>query len=71
MLIAGGKVVWTVGLAMALGSIAGGQTGAHLAIRFGASAVRPLLILICLGLTAKLLADPANPLTALVLRWVG
>lgn len=71
VLIVGGQVVWTIGLAMALGSVAGGQAGAHLAIRFGASAVRPLLIVICLGLTARLLADPANPLTALVLRWLG
>lgn len=71
MLIVGGHVVWIVGLAMAAGSIAGGQTGAHLAIRFGAGAVRPLLIVMCLGLTAKLLADPANPLAAMVLRWLA
>ena len=69
VLVVGGHAVWVVGLAMAVGSMAGGQVGAHLAIRFGTKAVRPLLIVMCLGLTAKLLADPANPLTALVLRW--
>ncbi len=71
VLVAGGHVVWTIGLAMALASLAGGQFGAHAAIRFGAGTVRPLLTVMCLGLTAKLLADPANPLTAMVLRWLG
>ena len=71
VLIASGHVVWTIGLAMAVGSIAGGQVGAHAAIRFGASTVRPLLIVMCLGLTAKLLVDPANPLTAALLRLVS
>jgi hypothetical protein len=32
-----------------------------------ARAARPLLIIMSLALTAKLLADPANPLTAAVL----
>lgn len=69
VLIASGHVMWKVGLPMAVGAIAGGQVGAHTAIRFGASTVRPLLIVMCLGLTAKLLADPTNPLTAAVLAW--
>lgn len=68
VLIAGGQVVWLLGFCMAAASLTGGQIGAHVAIRFGTSAVRPLLIVMCLGLTAKLLADPANPLTALVLK---
>lgn len=67
VLIVSGQVVWVLGFAMAVASLAGGQIGAHLAIRFGAGAVRPLLIVMCLGLTARLLADPTNPLTALVL----
>lgn len=67
VLIASGQVLWIVGLAMALASVAGGQFGAHFAIRFGARAAKPLLIVISLALTAKLLADPANPLTALAL----
>jgi uncharacterized membrane protein YfcA len=69
--VAGGHVLWVVGLAMALASILGGQVGAHLAIRFGAGAARPLLIVMSLALTAKLLADPANPLTAAALLWLS
>lgn len=67
VMIASDQVLWTVGLAMAVGSIAGGQVGARTAIRFGGRAIRPLLIIMSLALTAKLLADPSNPLTARVL----
>lgn len=71
VLIASGHVLWVVGLAMAAASIAGGQLGAHATIRFGAAAVRPLLIVMCLALTARLLSDSANPLTAMVVRWLA
>ncbi|MCW2338794.1 putative membrane protein YfcA [Sphingobium sp. B2D3A] len=69
--IIGGHVLWITGLAMAVGSIAGGQFGAYLAIRFGAGIARPLLIVMSLALTTKLLLDPANPLTAAALGWFG
>lgn len=64
VMIAGGHVLWMAGLAMALASLIGGQVGAHAAMRFGGRAVRPVLVLICLALTVKLLSDPANPLRA-------
>lgn len=67
VLIAGGHVWWTLGLAMAVASLAGGQLGAALAIRWGGRAIRPLLVVISLALTVKLMADPANPLRA----WLG
>ncbi|WP_332811982.1 TSUP family transporter [Sphingomonas sp.] len=65
--VASGEILWVAGLAMALANIAGGQVGAHAAMRFGGRMARPLLIIMSLGLTAKLLSDPANPLTALIL----
>ena len=65
-MIAGGQVLWLLGLAMAAASIAGGRVGAHAAIRFGGRAVRPLLVCICLALTARLLLDADNPLRQLV-----
>lgn len=68
ILVPGGHVLWSTGLAMALASIAGGQVGAHAAMRFGAGVARPLLIVMSLALTAKLLADPANPLTQGILE---
>lgn len=68
VLVIGGHVLWMLGLAMAVANVAGAQVGAHTAMRFGGRAIRPLLVLMSLALTAKLLADPANPLTAMILR---
>lgn len=67
VMIAGGHVLWVAGLAMAVANILGAQLGAHAAMRFGARAVRPVLVVMCLALTVKLLSDPANPLRAAVL----
>ena len=60
--IIGGKVLWMLGLAMAVASIAGGQLGAHLALRVGGKVIRPLLVAMSLLLCLKLLSDPGNPL---------
>ena len=51
----GGHLLWLLGLCMAVGAMAGGWLGSHSALRFGARLIRPLLVLISLGLTAKLL----------------
>jgi len=51
----GGKMLWLLGLCMAAGAMTGGWIGSHTAMRFGAQVIRPLLVLISLGLTARLL----------------
>ena len=51
----GGKVLWLLGLCMALGSMTGAFVGAHFATRHGARIIRPLLITASLLLTGKLL----------------
>lgn len=51
----GGKMLWLLGLSMAAGAMLGGYLGSHTAMRFGARLIRPLLVVISLGLTAKLL----------------
>ncbi|WP_313442067.1 TSUP family transporter [Novosphingobium sp.] len=61
-MVAGGKVLWLLGLSMAAANVAGNQLGAWLAIRFGGRGVRPLLVVMSFALTIKLLSDPANPL---------
>jgi len=71
VMVAGGHVLWVPGLAMAVASIVGGQVGAYAAIRFGAGVARPVLILVSLALTAKLLADPENPLTQYIRSALG
>jgi len=65
-LVVGGQVLWLVGLVMAGASLAGGQIGAHLALRVGGRAIRPLLVVMSLALTVKLLSDPDNPLTVML-----
>ncbi|KTT70507.1 TSUP family transporter [Sphingomonas endophytica] len=61
-MIAGGKVLWLLGGAMAVANVAGNQCGTWAALRFGGKGVRVLLVVMSIGLTVKLLADPANPL---------
>ncbi|MET0240805.1 MAG: TSUP family transporter [Sphingobium sp.] len=54
LLAFGGHVLWLLGLVMAVGAMAGAWIGSHVAIRFGARVIRPLLITISLILTGKL-----------------
>lgn len=65
MLIIGGHMLWMLGLMMAAANVAGAQIGARLAIRYGGKGVRPLLVIMSLALTAKLLSDPNNPIWTL------
>jgi uncharacterized membrane protein YfcA len=51
----GGKIVWLLGLSMAAGAMLGGWLGSHTALRFGARLIRPLLVVLSLALTARLL----------------
>ena len=51
----GGQMLWLLGLCMAGGAMLGGWLGSHSAIRFGARLIRPLLVIISFGLTARLL----------------
>lgn len=55
MFIAGGKVFWSLGLCMCVGTVIGSWIGSHSAIRFGAKLIRPLLVTISLALTARLI----------------
>jgi uncharacterized protein len=56
-MIAGGEVLWLLGLTMATANVAGNQVGACIALRFGGRGVRPLLVIMSFALTTKLLAS--------------
>ena len=58
----GGQIVWEAGLIMAAAQMLGAWAGSHAAIRFGTRLVRPLLVLVCLGMTIRLVAQPDHPL---------
>lgn len=51
----GGQLLWLLGLSMAAGAMLGGWLGSHTAIRFGARLIRPLLVVVSIGMTARLL----------------
>lgn len=53
--ILGGHVVWVVGLVMAAGQLIGGYLGAHMVLRHGTALIRPVLVIISLTITIKLL----------------
>jgi uncharacterized membrane protein YfcA len=50
----GGHVLWLLGLCMGAGAMLGAWIGSHFATRFGARLIRPLLIIVSLGLTGRL-----------------
>lgn len=57
-----GVMNWKVGLVMGVAQAVGALCGASVAIRIGAGLIKPLLIIVCLGLTVKLMMDETNPL---------
>jgi len=52
--VAGGQVIWTVGGAMVLGQALGAWLGSNMAIRRGVGLIRPLVVVVCLIMMAKL-----------------
>lgn len=67
MFLAGGQIVWTVGLAMGAGQYLGAHLGAHLVVRNGARLVRPVLVVASIAITVKIaLADDDNLLRNIV-----
>ena len=63
----GGHMLWLLGACMAAANMAGGQLGAMTALKHGSRIIKPLLVVVSLAMTVKLLADPANPLRQMVL----
>ncbi len=53
--IISGKVVWLLGGVMAVGQLFGAYLGSHLVIRHGAGIVRPVLVVVSIAVSLKLL----------------
>jgi len=62
-----GVILWKVGLVMGVGQFAGAQVGSRFAMKNGAKIIKPLLVVTCIALAIKLLADPGHP----VRTWLG
>ena len=63
-----GDVRIGLGILMGLGAATGAAFGARVTMRFGARLIRPLVIILSLLLALRLLADPANPVGAMLRR---
>lgn len=50
-----GQVVWTIGLTMGAGQLLGGWVGSHLVLRHGAGLVRPLLVVVSVAVSLRML----------------
>ncbi|MCC9621385.1 TSUP family transporter [Thalassospira sp. MA62] len=57
MFIAGGEVVWSIGLVMAAGALIGAQIGSHMVMKVGSRLVRPLLVVTSIAISIKLIVD--------------
>ncbi len=51
----GGHILWIVGLVMAFGQFIGANLGSKMAIRYGVRIIRPLVVIISLALSTRLL----------------
>ncbi|WP_374522194.1 TSUP family transporter [Hydrogenophaga sp.] len=59
--VVSGAVIWPLALMMALAAFAGAQGGARIAVRVGPTLIKPMIVLVCIALAAKLLSDASNP----------
>jgi hypothetical protein len=50
-----GDIAWTIGLVMVVGQVVGATIGARLVLSRGARLIRPVLVLVCFALAARLL----------------
>jgi hypothetical protein len=58
----GGEIVWTAGLVMVAGQVLGSWLGSRAAITWGARLIRPLLVVMALATTVKILTAADQPL---------
>ena len=51
--VIGGKILWTVGLAMMVGQTLGAYAGSHMVVKGGSKLIRPVIVLVCLAMIGK------------------
>ena len=45
--------MWTVGLLMMVGQTLGAYAGSHMVVKGGSKIIRPIIVLVCLGMVGK------------------
>lgn len=66
-----GHILVPLGLAMGGASAAGAYLGARTTLRFGGRLVRPLVVIVSIGMALRLILDPAHPIGAWFGLWFG
>ena len=56
-----GVVNWRIGLAMGAMQVLGAWLGARMAMRIGSRLIKPLIVVVCVALAIRILADETNP----------
>ena len=51
--ILGGKVLWSVGLAMMVGQFIGASLGAQMVVKGGTKFIRPVIVVMCFAMLIK------------------
>lgn len=51
--ILGGKIIWTIGLAMMAGQLIGANLGSHMVVKGGAKFIRPVIVLMCFAMVIR------------------
>jgi uncharacterized membrane protein YfcA len=69
--LVGGNILWSVGLVMGAGQFIGARIGSHLVLTRGAKLVRPLLVVMSVALTLKLLSDDPDNWAHHLIRRLG
>jgi len=59
-----GHILVPLGLAMGAAAAAGAWLGARTTLRFGGALVRPLVVVVSIGMALRLILDPAHPVGA-------
>ena len=57
LFIIGGKVLWGIGLVMLVGQVLGARLGAHMVMTRGQKLIRPMIVIVSLVMSCKLLYD--------------
>lgn len=57
LFIIGGQVIWSIGLVMLVGQVFGARLGAHMVLTKGQKLIRPMIVIVSLIMSCKLLYD--------------
>lgn len=55
--ILSGQILWLAGIVMGIGQIIGSYVGSHMAVKHGGKLIRPMLVIISILMSVKLLLD--------------